>query len=72
MHPTADRLEALELEGQRRCGNLREYCANLECSLAAAAERMEATVGFQVEALSKLESALDRLIHGAGPMFAPS
>mmetsp|Transcript_105346 Transcript_105346/g.307964 ORF Transcript_105346/g.307964 Transcript_105346/m.307964 type:complete len:947 (+) Transcript_105346:140-2980(+) len=72
MQPMAARLEALEVSGQRRWGDLREYCANLECHLASAAERMEATVGFQVEALSKLESTFDQLIHGIAPLFTSS
>jgi len=65
-----DRLAALELAGPRRCGNIREYCADLECRIASAAEQMEDTVAYQLEVLSKIESTVDDIIHGVSPLFA--
>jgi len=71
--PVAERLLAvLEAAGAQRCAGLREQCAGLECRLASAAEQTKASVGLQVEALSKLESTFDQIIQGVGPLFSPA
>lgn len=72
IQPVADWLEALERSGDRRCGSLREHCASLECRIVSAADQMEGSVALQTDALLKLESTFDQIIHGVAPLFAPA